>query len=248
MTTDGHRRGVWVVVPTYNEAFNVEPLIEAVCAQFDTNAIEGTILVVDDNSPDGTADRVRMVAEREPRVKLLVRAQKEGIGPAYVAGFRAALAGGAERIVQMDADFSHDPADIVRLIDATRDADLALGSRYVPGGGIEDWGRLRRLISRFGSWYARLILGCEQRDLTGGFKCFRREVMESLDLGAVAAAGYVFQIEMTYRALVAGFTVVEIPITFTERQVGASKMTGGIVREAALRVPRLRRLRRRPSR
>ncbi len=234
---------VWVVVPTYDEAGNIERLLTSITGVFDTNAIDGHILVVDDGSPDGTPHLVSAFASRDPRVELLQRTTKQGIGPAYIAGFRRALAGGASLIVQMDADFSHDPVDVARLIDAARNADVVLGSRYVQGGRVLHWNALRRIISRAGSTYARTILRLAVRDLTGGFKCFRRKVLESLALDDVAAAGYVFQIEITYRALLAGFRVVEVPITFTERQVGASKMTGGIVREAAIRVPRLRRLR-----
>ncbi len=234
----------WVVIPTYNEAGNIARLTESLLAIFDRDAIEGRVLVVDDGSPDGTADIVRGVGERDPRVQLLPRTVKEGIGPAYRAGFRAALAGGAALVVQMDADFSHDPQDVPRLIAAARHADLVLGSRYTAGGAVARWGPVRRLISRGGSTYARLVLSVGVRDLTGGFKCWRRNVLEAVPLDQVAAAGYVFQIEMTYRTILAGFRVQEIPITFTERLVGTSKMSGGIVKEAALRVPRLRSLRR----
>jgi len=238
---------VWVVVPTYNEAGNIERLTGELTTLFDTDGIDGHVLVVDDGSPDGTARIVSACAARDPRIELLQRTEKQGIGPAYIAGFRHALAGGAALIVQMDADFSHDPRDVGRLVAAARDADVVLGSRYVPGGRVLHWNAVRRVISRAGSVYARAVLGLAHRDLTGGFKCFRREVLETLQLDDVAAAGYVFQIEMTYRALIAGYRVIEIPITFTERQVGESKMTGGIVREAAVRVPRLRRLRRNRS-
>jgi dolichol-phosphate mannosyltransferase len=238
---------VWVVVPTYDEAGNIARLTRELTEQFDRTGIDGHVLVVDDGSPDGTAAIVAACAQRDPRIHLLERPEKQGIGPAYIAGFRHALAAGAALVVQMDADFSHDPKDVARLVDAAADADLVLGSRYVPGGRVLHWNALRRLISRAGSVYARRVLGLVQRDLTGGFKCFRREVLETLQLDDVAAAGYVFQIEMTYRSLIAGHRVVEIPITFTERQIGESKMTGGIVREAAIRVPRLRRLRRRST-
>jgi len=233
---------VWVVVPTYNEAENIQRLTGELLQVFDREGFDGHVLVVDDSSPDGTAMLVDAIAERDPRVSVLRRRQKEGIGPAYLAGFREALASGAQLICEMDADLSHDPADVARLVAAARDADLVLGSRYVPGGGVARWGPLRRLISRGGSWYARRILGVGIRDLTGGFKCFRRVVLETLPLDQVAAAGYVFQIEMTYRAILAGFRVAEVPITFTERTLGQSKMSGGIVKEAAIRVPRLRRL------
>jgi len=223
---------VWVVVPTYNEAENIQRLTGELLQVFDREGFDGHVLVVDDSSPDGTAMLVDAIAERDPRVSVLRRRQKEGIGPAYLAGFREALASGAQLICEMDADLSHDPADVARLVAAARDADLVLGSRYVPGGGVARWGPLRRLI----------ILGVGIRDLTGGFKCFRRVVLETLPLDQVAAAGYVFQIEMTYRAILAGFRVAEVPITFTERTLGQSKMSGGIVKEAAIRVPRLRRL------
>jgi len=197
--------------------------------------------VVDDGSPDGTADLAEAMARGDDRVAVLLRPAKEGIGPAYRAGFRRALAAGAALVVEMDCDFSHDPACIPALVDAARDADLVLGSRYVPGGGVERWGAARRAISRGGCWYARRVLGVEVRDLTGGFKCFRRGVLEALPLERVAGAGYVFQVEMTYRALLAGFRVVEVPITFTERAHGRSKMSRRIVLEAAVLVPGLRR-------
>ena len=236
---------VWVVLPTYDEAENVVPMLEALLDVFDHAAMDGHVLVVDDGSPDGTADLADAVATRDARVSVLRRARKEGIGPAYRAGFRHALAHGARRIVEMDCDFSHDPARLPALVAATDDADLALGSRYVPGGGVARWGPLRRAISRGGCWYARTVLRVGVRDLTGGFKCFRREVLEAIPLERVAAAGYGFQVEMTYRALRAGFRVVEVPITFTERERGSSKMSRAIVWEAAVLVPRLpRRLRR----
>jgi len=231
---------VWVVIPTYNEAENVAAMLEAVTRVFDANALEGRVLVVDDGSPDGTADLAAAVAVRDPRVEVLRRTAKEGIGPAYRAGFRRALDGGAVLVMEMDCDFSHDPGAIPSLVAATADADLVLGSRYVRGGGVERWGPLRRAISRVGCWYARTVLGIRVRDLTGGFKCFRREVLERIPLDEVSAAGYGFQVEMTYRALLLGFRVSEVPITFTERVQGTSKMGGGIVTEAALLVPRLR--------
>jgi len=230
---------VWVVLPTYDEAENVVPMLRAVLAVFDRTGLDGHILVVDDGSPDGTADLAAGVAAGDARVEVLRRTRKEGIGPAYRAGFRHALDAGAARIVEMDCDFSHDPASLPALIAAVDHADLALGSRYVPGGGVLRWGPLRRAISRGGSWYARRVLRVDVRDLTGGFKCFRREVLEAIPLDRVSAAGYGFQIEMTYRALRAGFRVVEVPITFTERQRGSSKMSHGIVWEAAVQVPRL---------
>jgi dolichol-phosphate mannosyltransferase len=238
---------VWVVVPTYNEAENVAPLIERLLGVFETSAIDGRVLVVDDGSPDGTAEIVDQIAKGDDRVRLLRRTTKAGIGPAYLAGFRVALAGGANRILEMDCDFSHDPDDVPRLVAASADADLVLGSRYTPGGGVRRWGAVRRSISRGGCWYARTILRVRVRDLTGGFKCFRREVLEALPLDEVSATGYGFQIEMTWRTLLAGFRVVEIPIIFTERVHGQSKMRGGIVTEAAVLIPRLRRLGRPPK-
>ena len=232
---------VWVVVPTYDEAENVVPLLDALLEQFDAHDIPGRVLVVDDGSPDGTADLAEAVGARDPRVDVLRRTSKGGIGPAYRAGFARALADGAALVMEMDCDFSHDPAAVPALVRAARDADLVLGSRYVPGGGVRRWGPIRRLISRGGCEYARLVLGVPVRDLTGGFKCFRREVLERIPLEAVTAAGYGFQVEMTFRALRLGFRVVEVPITFTERERGRSKMSGRIVWEAALLVPRLRR-------
>ncbi len=175
-----------------------------------------------------------------PRSKYSTGPRKQGLGPAYIAGFRRALAGGAGLIVQMDADFSHDPAYLPRLLAASALADLVLGSRYVPGGAITEWGSIRRMISRGGSLYSRTVLGVPVRDLTGGFKCFRREVLETIDLDSVAASGYSFQVEMTYRTLRAGFDVLEVPITFREREQGKSKMSTSIVIEAAWRVPAVR--------
>lgn len=229
-----------VVLPTFNEAANLEAMVGAVLGA----APDGTgILVVDDASPDGTGAIADRLAASDPRVEVLHRSVKEGLGPAYVAGFEAALGMGAERIVQMDADFSHDPADVPRLIAATEPgggADLAIGSRYVTGGGIGDWGRTRRAISRWGSTYARTWLGLGLNDLTGGFKCFRRDVLEAIRLETVSALGYAFQIETTYRAVRAGFRVVEVPIVFRDRRVGESKMSRSIMLEAAWRVPMMR--------
>jgi dolichol-phosphate mannosyltransferase len=227
----------WLVLPTYNEAENLEPLIAAALANLPDSA---RVLVVDDNSPDGTGQLADRLAAAEPRIEVLHRAHKEGLGPAYVAGFRQALAAGASRILEMDSDFSHDPADLGRLLAATESADVAIGSRYVPGGGVENWSFLRQGISRGGSAYARFVLGLPIRDLTGGFKCFRREVLEAIDLEAISARGYAFQVEMTYRAIERGFRVAEVPITFRERRAGASKMSRSIVLEAAWRVPQLR--------
>lgn len=235
---------VWVCVPTYNESENVRPFVGRVLRAFEEAGIDGVVLVIDDASPDGTGRIAGELAAADARVRVLHRARKEGIGPAYRDGFRVALAGGADLVVEMDCDFSHDPAALPSLVAAAAGADLVLGSRYVRGGRIERWGPLRRAISRGGCLYAQAVLGVPVRDLTGGFKCFRRRVLETLPLDEVTSAGYGFQVEMTYRALIAGFRVVEVPITFTERSVGTSKMSGGIVAEAALKVPRLRRLRR----
>jgi dolichol-phosphate mannosyltransferase len=203
---------------------------------------DDTILVIDDGSPDGTGELAdSLTAEHDGRVAVLHRPTKEGLGPAYLAGFERALSEGAELVLEMDCDFSHDPRDVPRLIaTCEEDADLVLGSRWVEGGGTENWGVVRRLVSRGGSFYARLVLGVGIRDLTGGFKCFRRRVLETIDLDAIAARGYGFQIEGTYRALRAGFRVVEIPITFVDRRVGESKMSGAIVLEAMRQVPLLR--------
>lgn len=238
----------WVVLPTYQEAENITSILRGILDVFDVSAIDGHVLVVDDSSPDGTADLADRVGQSDARVSVLRRTRKEGIGPAYRDGFREALAAGAVLVLEMDADFSHDPRDVPRLIAATEDADLVLGSRYVPGGGVARWGAARRAISRLGCWYARTVLRVSVRDLTGGFKCFRREVLEAIPLDEVGAAGYVFQVEMTYRALLAGFRVAEVPITFTERVLGQSKMSRSIVFEAASRVPSLRKLGRPPHR
>jgi dolichol-phosphate mannosyltransferase len=228
----------WLVLPTYNEAENVEPIVRAARAQLR----EGDrILVVDDNSPDGTGQIADRLAAEIEGVEVLHRPVKQGLGRAYLAGFRRALDGGADLVLEMDSDFSHDPADLPRLIAAAQDADLVLGSRYVAGGSVIDWGLLRKLVSRGGSWYARRVLGVEVRDLTGGFKCFRRSVLDSLDLDSVHADGYGFQIELTYRATKAGFNVVEIPIVFRDRRVGQSKMNARIALEAVWKVPALRR-------
>jgi dolichol-phosphate mannosyltransferase len=199
------------------------------------------VLVIDDRSPDGTGELADRLAEELPWLDVLHRTQKDGIGRAYLAGFGRALQTGTELVLEMDCDFSHDPGDVPRLIAACENgADLALGSRWVHGGGTVNWGLVRRLISRGGSLYARLVLGVPVRDLTGGFKCFRRRVLETIDLDAIAARGYGFQIEGTYRALRAGFRVVEIPITFVDRRVGESKMSGAIILEAVRQVPLLR--------
>ena len=227
----------WLVLPTYNEAENLEPLVEAARAKLAPSA---RVLVVDDNSPDGTGKVADELAARHENVEVLHRPRKEGLGPAYIAGFRRALAGGAGLVLEMDSDFSHDPAYLPRLLEAAKRADVVLGSRYVAGGGVSDWGALRRAVSRGGSAYARLVLGVGVRDLTGGFKCFRREVLEAIDLDAIAARGYAFQVELTYRAIRRGFRVVEVPILFRERRVGKSKMDLSIVAEAVWRLPLLR--------
>ncbi|HEY6113813.1 MAG TPA: polyprenol monophosphomannose synthase [Gaiellaceae bacterium] len=225
-------------LPTYDERENLEAMIVALGEVLDTSS--DRVLVIDDGSPDGTGEIADRLAAELPWVSVLHRETKEGIGPAYVAGFRHALAAEAELVLEMDCDFSHDPADVRRLIAATEDADLVLGSRYAPGGGTANWGLLRRIVSRGGCLYAQAILGLRVRDLTGGFKCFRREALEAIDLDALFAHGYAFQIETTYRVKRAGLRVQEVPITFVERRAGDSKMTGSIVAEAIWRVPLLR--------
>jgi dolichol-phosphate mannosyltransferase len=227
-----------VCLPTYNERENLPRMIEALAGVLR----EGDrVLVIDDNSPDGTGEIADALATAHSFVDVLHRSQKEGLGRAYVAGFQRTLADGAELVLEMDCDFSHDPADVPRLIGAAEDgADLVLGSRYVPGGGTRNWGLIRRLISRGGSAYTALFLHMGVKDPTGGFKCFRRAVLERLDLDAITPRGYAFQIEMTYRTKQAGFRVVEIPITFVDRVVGQSKMSRAVVLEAIWRVPLLR--------
>jgi dolichol-phosphate mannosyltransferase len=227
----------WLVLPTYNEAENIGPFVAAVREKLPAS---GHVLIVDDNSPDGTGKIADGIAAAHENVSVLHRPHKEGLGPAYVAGFRQALAGGAGLILEMDSDFSHDPAYLPRLLDAAERADLVIGSRYVPGGGVDDWGAVRRAISHGGSTYARMVLGVAVRDLTGGFKCFRREVLEKIDLDAIQSRGYAFQVELTYRAIRHGFKVVEVPIVFRDRRIGSSKMDRSIVGEAIWRVPLLR--------
>ncbi|MEX2107946.1 MAG: polyprenol monophosphomannose synthase [Solirubrobacterales bacterium] len=227
----------WLVLPTYNEAENIEPFVAAVLKKLPASA---RVLIVDDNSPDGTGEIADRLAAAHEEVSVLHRPHKEGLGPAYIAGFRRALAEGAGLILEMDSDFSHEPAYLPRLLEAAEGADLVIGSRYVPGGGVGDWGMVRRGISRGGSTYARMVLGVDVRDLTGGFKCFRREVLETIDLDAVQARGYAFQVELTYRAIRQGFEVTEVPIVFRDRRVGTSKMDRSIVLEAIWRVPLLR--------
>jgi dolichol-phosphate mannosyltransferase len=228
-----------VCLPTYDERENLEDMIRALGRILEP--AHDRVLIVDDASPDGTGDIADRLASELPWVRVLHRQRKEGIGPAYVAGFRRALSEGATFVLEMDCDFSHDPADVPRLIAAAEaGADLVLGSRYAPGGGTRNWGLMRRVVSRGGCLYAQLFLGLRVRDLTGGFKCFRRATLETIDVGALSAHGYAFQIETTYRVRRAGLRVVEVPITFVERRAGASKMTGSIVLEAMWKVPLLR--------
>jgi dolichol-phosphate mannosyltransferase len=224
-----------VCLPTYNERENLERMLRAL-------ADKGvSVLVVDDSSPDGTGELADRLAAELEQVQVLHRDRKEGLGPAYLAGFRAALADpDVELVLEMDADFSHDPADVPRLIQAASDAGVVLGSRYVDGGSIANWGPVRRFVSEGGSLYARWVLGVQVHDLTGGFKCYRREVLETLDLDAISSRGYAFQIETTYRALRAGFRVLEVPIAFSDRERGGSKMSRSIVLEAVWKVPALR--------
>jgi dolichol-phosphate mannosyltransferase len=226
-----------VCLPTYNERENLERMVAALCGVLGD---DGVVLVIDDNSPDGTGEIADRLAEEHDWVHVLHRPRKEGLGPAYLAGFRRALELGADLIMEMDCDFSHDPADVPRLTPAAETADLVIGSRYVPGGGTRNWGLLRRLISRGGSLYAQILLGVPIRDLTGGFKCYRRAVLETIDLDAIDSKGYAFQIETTYRTIRSGFRVVEVPIVFVDRQVGGSKMSKAIVVEAVWKVPLLR--------
>ncbi|MCW3065385.1 MAG: glycosyltransferase [Solirubrobacterales bacterium] len=236
--------GTWVVIPTYNEAEVVEDLVRAVHRELTADAGEFHILVVDDGSPDGTGAIVDRLATELPEVEVLHRNEKDGLGRAYIAGFGRALEAGADVVAQMDADFSHAPADVPRLLAAVREgADMALGSRYVRGGGVEDWGPVRRAISRGGCAYARAVLGVRIRDLTGGFKALRADTLRAIDLPAVRSEGYAFQIEVTYRALLRGLRVVELPIVFRDRRLGHSKMSARIALEAIVLVPRLRRLR-----
>jgi dolichol-phosphate mannosyltransferase len=227
-----------VCLPTYNERENLGPMIEALRGVLR----EGDrVLVIDDASPDGTGELAERLAAEHGFVDVLHRPQKLGLGPAYLAGFERALAGGAELVLEMDCDFSHDPQDVPRLIAAVEEgADLALGSRYVQGGGVRNWGLVRRAISRGASVYTALFLQMGVKDPTGGFKCFRRSVLETIRLDRVTARGYAFQIETTYRAKRAGFRVVEVPITFADRVEGSSKMSRAIVLEAVWRVPLLR--------
>ncbi|MGI8729424.1 MAG: polyprenol monophosphomannose synthase [Solirubrobacteraceae bacterium] len=231
----------WLILPTYDEAENVEAIVRAALAVLEVAAPQAhRILVVDDGSPDGTGAIADRIAAELEAVEVLHREVREGLGPAYLAGFAHALRRGAAFVLEMDADFSHDPADLARLLAAAEDADLVLGSRYVAGGGVTDWGAIRRLVSRGGSWYARIVLGLEVRDLTGGFKCFRRAVLEAIDLPTIRSRGYAFQVELTHRAQRAGFRIVELPIVFRDRQLGSSKMSWRIAGEAAVLIPKLR--------
>ena len=229
-----------ICLPTYNERDNLEPIARALDDVLSANGLDARVLVIDDASPDGTGALAERLAGELDRLAVLHRPVKEGLGPAYLAGFRRALADGADVVMEMDSDFSHDQADVPRLVGALAEADVAIGSRYVAGGAIRNWGRGRRAVSRAGSLYARALLGIGVRDPTAGFKCFRREVVEAIDLDRISTKGYAFQIETTYRALRAGFRVVEVPITFTDRRTGGSKMTRRIVLEAVFKVPALR--------
>lgn len=232
---------VWLIFPTYNEAENLEPIVRAARDELARAVPEGhRILVVDDGSPDGTGAIADRLADELGDVEVVHRTGKEGLGRAYLAGFDHALARGAEWVIEMDADFSHDPAHLGALLAARHRADLVLGSRYVAGGGVRDWGRVRRFVSRGGGVYARFVLGLHVHDLTGGFKCIHRRVLEAIDLETVRAQGYVFQIEVTYRAVLSGFRVEEVPIVFRDRQLGQSKMSARIALEAMWLVPALR--------
>jgi dolichol-phosphate mannosyltransferase len=235
-----HAPATWLVVPTYNEAENIERFVHAVLPQLATVAGEHRVLVVDDGSPDGTGEIADRLAAELPQVEVLHRRAKDGLGRAYAAGFAHALSRGADLVLQMDADLSHDPRHIPALVAAADDADLVIGSRYVAGGGVENWGLSRRLLSRGGSLYARLVLGVGVHDLTGGFKCFRRELLERLVRTGFETAGFGFQVEVTYRALRGGASVREVPIRFRDREEGDSKMSTHIALEALWRVVQMR--------
>jgi dolichol-phosphate mannosyltransferase len=235
--TEPNRRRALVCLPTYDERENLEPITRAILDA--TPAVD--VLVIDDNSPDGTGELADRLAGAEPRLHVLHRAGKAGLGKAYLAGFAWALERGYDLVLEMDADFSHSPRYLPPMLELAGEADLVLGSRNVRGGGTVNWGVGRRLLSRGGSFYARTILGIGVRDLTGGFKCFRREVLEAIDLATVECSGYAFQIELTYRALRKGFRVVEMPIVFEDRRVGHSKMSRRIVLEAIAKVWSIRR-------
>jgi len=231
---------VWICLPTYNEAENLERMVRALEAERTEHELDATVLVIDDSSPDGTGDIADRLAIEFPWVQVLHRTSKDGLGRAYLAGFQVALAGGAELVMEMDCDFSHDPNDVHRMVAAAAHADVVIGSRNVPGGGVSGWPWYRQAISKGGSLYARTILGLPIRDMTAGFKLFRRGVLETLDLDGVEASGYMFQVELKYRASKAGFRISEIPVTFVDREFGESKMNSSIVIEAMWRVWRLR--------
>jgi dolichol-phosphate mannosyltransferase len=233
---------VWLFLPTYNEAENLEAIVRATTAQLDLAAPgDWRLLVVDDASPDGTGALADRLAEELPGVEVLHRQGKEGLGPAYLAGFEYALKRDAEWVIVMDADFSHDPGHLPTMISAAQESDLVLGSRYIDGGEITNWPPLRRLLSRSGSTYARLMLGVKVRDLTSGYRCVRRRVLEAVEPSTLRSQGYVFNIELTYRTLLAGFRVAEVPIQFRDRTAGDSKMSLSIAIEALRLVPELRR-------
>jgi dolichol-phosphate mannosyltransferase len=242
-TPGGADRSLWVVLPTYNEAQNIRPFVSELLRELAEVVKTYTILIVDDSSPDGTGEIADRLSTEMATLDVLHRSSKRGLGPAYLAGFSHALERGAGVVVQMDSDFSHDPADIGRLVAALQSSDVVLGSRYVTGGAIEGWGRLRRVVSALGCWYARKVLRVPVRDLTGGFKCFRREalvdVLEGIRVLQSRTNGYAFQVETTYRALLRGHKVYELPIVFRDRRAGASKMTWRIALEAVWRVPAL---------
>lgn len=219
---------VLVVIPTYDERDNLGPIVSRLHAAVP----EADVLIVDDGSPDGTGELADAMAAADPRITVLHRTEKAGLGAAYLAGFAVALRGRHQVVVEMDADGSHSPEDLPMLLLALRDADLALGSRYVAGGQVLHWPAHRQWLSRGGNLYSRLALGVPIRDLTGGFRAFRRQVLEEVDLTEVASQGYCFQVDVAWRALQAGFRVHEVPITFVEREVGRSKMSGSIVVEA----------------
>lgn len=233
-------RSVWLVLPTYNEAPNIESIVVAAHDQLARAAKDFQILIVDDDSPDGTGRIADRLAAERPSVEVLHRTVKEGLGRAYLAGFEYALARDADLVIEMDADHSHDPRDLPRLLAAAGSADLVLGSRYTDGGEVRDWPLSRRLTSRGGCWYARRVLGLEIRDLTGGFKCFTSDALHALGYRHAHASGYAFQIELTYRAIRAGLRVVEVPIVFRDRRLGRSKMDASIALEAVWKVPALR--------
>jgi dolichol-phosphate mannosyltransferase len=234
----GRGAGTWVILPTYDEAENIRPITTAILGALP----EATLLVVDDGSPDGTGTIADELAAADARIRVRHRVKKQGLGRAYLDGFRVALAAGASYVVQMDADFSHDPATLPALIEpvVNGDADLVIGSRYTPGGGVIDWGIARKVISRGGSMFARIVLGLSPHDLTGGFKAWRASTLQAVPFDGVHAGGYVFQIEMTFRASRGGARIREVPITFHDRRVGQSKMSRRIVIEALVVVVQLR--------